>query len=43
LGDTAPIEEMAYPRAKAHRQVPMHVRQMLEARAMAFTVAMAAA
>ena len=43
LGDTAPIEEMAYPRAKAHRQVPMHVRRMLDARAMAFMVAEVAA
>ncbi len=29
LGDTAPIIEMEYPRAKSHRQVPMAVRRML--------------
>jgi hypothetical protein len=29
----APIEEMAYPRAKSHRQLPVALRQMLAARA----------
>jgi hypothetical protein len=36
-GGTVPIKEMDYPRAKAYLQVPMHVRRMLDARAMAFT------
>jgi hypothetical protein len=32
LGETAPIEEMHYPRAKSFRQVPMAVRELLDAR-----------
>jgi hypothetical protein len=31
-GDTDTIREMAYPRAKAHRQVPMATRARLAAR-----------
>jgi hypothetical protein len=30
-----PIEEMLFPRAKARRQIPMHIRAALEARAIA--------
>ena len=29
LGETAPIVELSYPRAKSYRQVPMFVRKML--------------
>ncbi len=42
MGDVAPIEEMPYPRAKAHRQVPMAVRQMLSNRAARFAGSIAA-
>ena len=33
LGELPPIEEMPYPRAKSHRQVPAAVRRMLAVRA----------
>lgn len=39
----APIAELPYPRAKAHRQVPQAVRQMLAERASSFLQANAAA
>ena len=42
LGGCAPIEEMAYARAKAQRQVPGAVRDMLAARARAFEGILAA-
>lgn len=41
--ETAPLEEMPYPRAKAHRQVPAAIRRQLAARADAFEEAMRAA
>lgn len=39
LAEAAPIAEMPYPRAKAHRQVPVHIRKMLELRAAQFFAA----
>ncbi|GLR65844.1 hypothetical protein GCM10010909_05220 [Acidocella aquatica] len=42
LGETAPIEEMDIPRAKSQRQVPVAVRALLAARALAFQDAAAA-
>jgi len=33
--DGKPINELPYPRAKSHRQVPMRTRRMLAARAQA--------
>ncbi|NNM55667.1 MAG: Hint domain-containing protein [Acidocella sp.] len=42
LGETAPIEEMDIPRAKSQRQVPVAVRALLAARALAFQEAAAA-
>jgi hypothetical protein len=38
-----PIDELPYPRAKAHRQVPMHVRALLAKRAQAIGHATVAA
>ena len=35
----APIQEMAYPRAKAERQIPMHIRAALDERAKNICVA----
>ena len=32
LGSLAPIEEMDYPRAKSHRQVPLAVQVLLAGR-----------
>ena len=42
LGELPPIEEMPYPRAKAHRQVPAAVRRMLAVRPAGSMLAQAA-
>jgi hypothetical protein len=42
ISDPEPIEEMSYPRAKSHRQVPMKIRRLIEDRAAILSRAKAA-